>query len=157
MAFGDNRAAPGGARRAELGSRSARSSSFAAETPTDAMAADPRVRALVIREVAANTADLASYERIQRVAILPRDLTIEDGELSPTLKVKRRVVEQRYAGLIEQAYAEDLRAREAAPHNAARAGTISTAWNSNERAGAALLAAARRARRPGSARRRRRR
>ena len=82
------------------------------DTTTAAMAADPRVRSIVIREVAANTAELASYERIQRVAILPRDLTVEDGELSPTLKVKRRVVEQRYAGLIEAAYAENLRARE---------------------------------------------
>ena len=85
-----------------------------ADVPTAAMAADERVRALVIREVEANTAELASYERIKRIAILPRDLTIEDGELSPTLKVKRRVVEQRYAALIEHAYAEDLHAREAA-------------------------------------------
>jgi len=82
-----------------------------AEMPTAAMSTDARLRTLVIREVAANTAELASYERIQRIAILPRDLTVEDGELSPTLKVKRRVVEQRYAGLIEAAYAEDLRAR----------------------------------------------
>ena len=58
--------------------------------------------------------DLAKYEQICRVAILPRDLTIEDGELSPTLKVKRRVVEQRYAGLISQAYAEDLHGHAAA-------------------------------------------
>ena len=86
-----------------------------AETTTAAMSNDARVRALVIREVAANTAELASYERIQRVAILPRDLTVEDGELSPTLKIKRRVVEQRYTGLIEAAYAEDLRARAGAP------------------------------------------
>ncbi len=63
------------------------------------MSTDQRVRALVIREVTTNTAELASYERIQRIAILPRDLTVEDGELSPTLKVKRRVVEQRYAAL----------------------------------------------------------
>ncbi|MEA2689824.1 MAG: long-chain acyl-CoA synthetase, partial [Candidatus Eremiobacteraeota bacterium] len=83
-------------------------------TPTVEMAADERVRALMIREAAANTADLAKYEQVQRVAVLPRDLTIEDGELSPTLKVKRRVVEQRYAPLIEQAYAENLREREAA-------------------------------------------
>ncbi len=79
------------------------------------MAADPRVRALMIRETGANTADLATYEQIHRVAILPRDLTIEDGELSPTLKIKRRIVEQRYAALIEAAYAEDLRARVTAP------------------------------------------
>jgi long-chain acyl-CoA synthetase len=83
------------------------------DVPTAQMAADERVRALMIREAAAHTADLAKYEQIQRVAVLPRDLTIEDGELSPTLKVKRRVVEQRYADLIAQAYAEDLRARAA--------------------------------------------
>jgi long-chain acyl-CoA synthetase len=79
------------------------------------MSTDARVRALVVREVEANTAELAPYERIQRIAILPRDLTVDDGELSPTLKIKRRIVEQRYAGLIEQAYAEDLRARGAVP------------------------------------------
>ncbi|GAC1493982.1 MAG: long-chain fatty acid--CoA ligase [Vulcanimicrobiaceae bacterium] len=55
-------------------------------------------------EVVANTADLASFETIRRVALLPRDLSIEDGELSPTLKVKRRVVEKTYAALIESAY-----------------------------------------------------
>jgi long-chain acyl-CoA synthetase len=82
-----------------------------AETPTAAMATDERVRALMIREVVAQTADLAKYEQVLRVAVLPRDLTIEDGELSPTLKVKRRIVEQRYADLIAKAYAEDLRAR----------------------------------------------
>ncbi len=82
-----------------------------ADTPTATLAADERVCVLMIREVEANTADLASYEQVHRLAILPRDLTIEDGELSPTLKVKRRVVEQQYARLIEQAYAEDLHAR----------------------------------------------
>jgi long-chain acyl-CoA synthetase len=81
------------------------------DAPTAEMANDPRVRALMIREVEAHTADLAKYEQVHRVAVLPRDLTIEDGELSPTLKVKRRVVEQRYAALIAAAYAEDLHAR----------------------------------------------
>jgi long-chain acyl-CoA synthetase len=81
------------------------------DTATAEMANDPRVRALMIREVEAHTADLAKYEQVHRVAVLPRDLTIEDGELSPTLKVKRRVVEQRYARLIAAAYAEDLHAR----------------------------------------------
>jgi long-chain acyl-CoA synthetase len=112
MAFGNNRAHPAvlvapnwELVRAKL--------EIAAETPTAHMAVDARVRALMIREAAAHTADLATYEQIQRVAVLPRDLTIEDGELSPTLKVKRRVVEQRYEPLIEEAYAEDLHAREA--------------------------------------------
>ena len=60
---------------------------------------------LIEREVALKTADLASFERIRRVALLARDLTIEDGELSPTMKVKRRVVERKYSALIESAYA----------------------------------------------------
>ena len=86
-----------------------------AETPTAQLAGDPRVRALMVREVVAHTADLAPYEQIRRVAVLPRDLTIEDGELSPTLKVKRRVVEQRYAPLIAAAYAEDVKTRDSLP------------------------------------------
>jgi long-chain acyl-CoA synthetase len=114
MAFGANRPHPAvlvapnwDLIRKELG--------FPADMPTATMATDHRVRALVIREVEANTAELAGYERIKRVAILPRDLSVEDGELSPTLKIKRRLVEQRYAALIEQAYAEDIRARDAVP------------------------------------------
>ncbi len=110
MAFGANRSHPAvliapnwDLIRKELG--------LPADTTTATMSADQRVRAVVIREVGANTAELASYERIQRIAIPPRDLTVEDGELSPTLKVKRRVVEQRYAAVIEAAYAENLRAR----------------------------------------------
>lgn len=113
MAFGDDKPHPAvlvapnwGLVRKELG--------LPDEMTTGAMAADDRVRALVIREVETQTADLARFEQVRRVAILPRDLTIEDGELSPTLKIKRRVVEQRYAGLIEQAYAEDLHARKIA-------------------------------------------
>jgi long-chain acyl-CoA synthetase len=84
---------------------------IASGEPTAAMADDARVRALMVREAVTFTADLASFEQVHRVAVLPRDLTIEDGELSPTLKIKRRVVEQRYASLIAAAYAEDLRAR----------------------------------------------
>jgi long-chain acyl-CoA synthetase len=69
------------------------------------------VRELMTREVHDNSADLASFETIRRIALLPRDLTIEDGELSPTLKVKRRVVEKKFADLIESAYASPVGAR----------------------------------------------
>ena len=98
-AFGNNRAHPAALVapnwdlvRAKL--------EIAPDVPTAAMAADERVRALMLREAIAHTADLAPYEHVRRVAVLPRDLTIEDGELSPTLKVKRRIVETRYASLI---------------------------------------------------------
>ena len=50
--------------------------------------------------------DLASYETPKKFLLLEDDFTIESGELTPTLKVKRRVVEKRYADQIERLYAE---------------------------------------------------
>jgi long-chain acyl-CoA synthetase len=47
---------------------------------------------------------LAQVESIKRFTILPRPLTIEHGELTPTLKVKRRVVNQNFADQIEAMY-----------------------------------------------------
>ena len=43
---------------------------------------------------------------IAKFAVLPKDLSIEDGELTPTLKVKRRVIDQKYKALIDEMYAE---------------------------------------------------
>ena len=60
------------------------------------------VRALLTAECIRMTADLAPHEQIRWVGVLARDLSIEADELTPTLKVKRRTVEERYAGLIEQ-------------------------------------------------------
>jgi len=74
------------------------------DVTTAAIAARPDVHDFIQREAIQKTADLAAFEQIRRIALLPRDLTIEDGELSPTLKVKRRVVEKEFAGLIESIY-----------------------------------------------------
>ena len=60
------------------------------------------VRAFLCGEASRATADLATFEQIRWAGILPRDLTIDDGELTPTLKVRRRVVEVRYAVLIPE-------------------------------------------------------
>ena len=50
--------------------------------------------------------DLAHYEKVKRFVLLPAPFTIETGELTNTLKVKRRVVYERYAEIIENIYKE---------------------------------------------------
>ena len=59
---------------------------------------------LVQREVVQLTTALNEYERVRRVALLPEEFTIDGGELTPTLKVKRRVVDEKYRALIEELY-----------------------------------------------------
>jgi long-chain acyl-CoA synthetase len=65
---------------------------------------DPAAIKLVQREVAQLTKELAEYERVRRVALLAEDFSIDGGELTPTLKVKRRVVDEKYGQLIEELY-----------------------------------------------------
>jgi long-chain acyl-CoA synthetase len=47
---------------------------------------------------------LSRFEQIKRFAIVPREFSAEEGEVTPTLKLKRRVIEQRFAAEIEQLY-----------------------------------------------------
>jgi long-chain acyl-CoA synthetase len=56
------------------------------------------------REVARMSADLAQFERIKRIALVDHEFTIDSGELTPSLKVKRRLVEQNYKGVIDKLY-----------------------------------------------------
>jgi long-chain acyl-CoA synthetase len=67
---------------------------------------DAELQALVESVLADKNKDLASYERIKKFRILPTELTIEGGEITPTLKVKRKVVSEKYAALITEMYAE---------------------------------------------------
>jgi long-chain acyl-CoA synthetase len=67
---------------------------------------DPRVLDLFERQVAKFTSDLAPYERIKAIALLPSELTVESGELTPTLKVRRRHVVEKYKALIDHLYAQ---------------------------------------------------
>ena len=64
----------------------------------------PEVMALYQGVVEEAGRDLAQFERIKRIALLDRELTLEAGELTPTLKVRRRVVEQRFKDLIDRMY-----------------------------------------------------
>jgi long-chain acyl-CoA synthetase len=68
------------------------------------IAALPSVKAELDAHLARINAGLPSFEQIKRYEVLPEEMTIESGALTPTLKVKRRVVNERYAPLIEKLY-----------------------------------------------------
>uniref|UniRef100_A0A832I2V0 Long-chain fatty acid--CoA ligase n=1 Tax=Eiseniibacteriota bacterium TaxID=2212470 RepID=A0A832I2V0_UNCEI len=65
----------------------------------------PQAQALYQAEVDAVNAGLAPFETVKRFALLPRELSQEAGELTPTLKVRRRIVQEKFAELIESLYA----------------------------------------------------
>jgi long-chain acyl-CoA synthetase len=66
----------------------------------------PRIIDLLQRQIDALTPNLAKYERIKKIALLENEFTIEGGELTPTLKVKRRVIDEKYRDVIEKLYQE---------------------------------------------------
>jgi long-chain acyl-CoA synthetase len=70
------------------------------------MAAHRWVRTLIDGEVKRLTANLAQYETIKRFALLPEDFTFDNGSLTFTLKLKRRVVEDKLHDVIERLYAD---------------------------------------------------
>ncbi|HXV85315.1 MAG TPA: hypothetical protein VD793_01385, partial [Gemmatimonadales bacterium] len=71
----------------------------------DAWLTQPDVVAKLEREVMLTLRDLASFEMPKKIVLVGEDFTVDNGQLTPTLKVKRRVVEQRHADLIESVYA----------------------------------------------------
>jgi len=64
----------------------------------------PEVHALYGAEIERLNADLAPFEKVKKFALLDRDLSPEAGELTPTLKVRRRVIQEKFAGVIEGLY-----------------------------------------------------
>jgi len=68
--------------------------------------ADPRVRDLYAREVEKVNAHLPGFEKIVAWDLLPSEWTLETGELTPTQKVKRRVINQKYGEIIDRLYSE---------------------------------------------------
>jgi len=87
-----------------------RPSLFEAEGP---VCSDGWVRDLLSTEIERLTANLAQYEKPKRFAVLEQDFTHANGELTYTLKMRRRVIEEHYKDVIARLYAdvEDPRPR----------------------------------------------
>jgi long-chain acyl-CoA synthetase len=72
--------------------------------PRDQLVTRPDVVALYQEIVDGINRDLSQFERIKRIAILPAEFSVETGELTPTLKVRRKVVEDRWRETIDRLY-----------------------------------------------------
>jgi long-chain acyl-CoA synthetase len=67
----------------------------------------PIVRAKMEKEVAKELEGLARFEMPKKIGLLEHDFSIERGELTPTLKVKRRVIDQQYKNIIDSLYTDE--------------------------------------------------
>ncbi len=67
----------------------------------------PKIKDLIRNAVAQANSALASFETIKNFAILPQDFTIETGELTPSLKVKRKFCDQKFESEIRALYGDD--------------------------------------------------
>lgn len=73
------------------------------KTPAD-FCQNEKIISLLEKEVEDLTQSLSNYEKVKRIALLEHELTVEGGELTPTLKVKRRVVDEKFRYIIEEFY-----------------------------------------------------
>jgi len=73
-------------------------------TEPAALAKHPKVVERVSRIVEARNAELQSYAKVKKFAILPADFTVENGLLTPTLKVKRRIITDKHRELLDSLY-----------------------------------------------------
>lgn len=68
---------------------------------------DPRIINLIERQIEKYTTELARFEKVKKIALLENEFTTESGELTPTLKPRRSVIEKKYANVIDRLYEEE--------------------------------------------------
>lgn len=71
------------------------------------LAHHPEIYKLIEKDIQTLQKNLASYERIRKFVILDKPFTIEGGELTPTLKIRRKIIEERYSHLIKDIYEKE--------------------------------------------------
>ena len=70
------------------------------------LVSNPRIQALYEEIVEGVNQNLARFEKLKRVMLVPDEFTIENGSMTPTLKLRRRVIDERYRGQIDELYAQ---------------------------------------------------
>jgi long-chain acyl-CoA synthetase len=65
---------------------------------------NPAIVSIIEKDIQNRQKDLANFERVRKFVLLDRQFSLEEGEITPTLKVKRKIIEERYAHLIEEMY-----------------------------------------------------
>jgi len=75
---------------------------IAAEGSREEMCADPHIIKRVQREAIELTREMNDYERVKRIFLLPREFSIDKGEMTPTLKIKRSVIDEKYTEAIDE-------------------------------------------------------
>jgi len=68
------------------------------------LASHPEINSLIETDIGDIQKDLANYERVRKFTLLERQFSIEDGELTPTQKVRRKIIEEKYSNLIDGMY-----------------------------------------------------
>ena len=82
----------------------ARSENLNLKTPADFCTSE-EINGLIETEVEKACAGLSRYEKVKKIALLEHELSVETGEMTPTLKIKRRVVDEKYKDIIDNIYA----------------------------------------------------
>ncbi|HCA60169.1 MAG TPA: long-chain fatty acid--CoA ligase, partial [Blastocatellia bacterium] len=75
---------------------------IAVEGSRDELCENPHVIKRVQRDAVDLTRELSDYERVKRVYLLPREFSIDKGEMTPTLKIKRSVIDEKYSDAIDE-------------------------------------------------------
>lgn len=73
---------------------------------TEKLMQDPRVVEFIMKQIEGYQKDIADYEKIKRITLLPNHFSIMNGEVTNTMKVRRPIVARNYADIIEKMYAE---------------------------------------------------